>query len=1366
MNLNIDFYGGKSILPVFCGECRGTAFYIGEKRFLTAWHIVSEGSDEDGVDIIIKREQGDIACRLIELGEKDIALLEADEEINDITPIPLLKTDFKPYLKLKIIGYPQELGNGLEYFGVNCKNYRTITHSNDGFDTIVLRTDPFGFHSYSGFSGSPVLNTKGFAVGVVTDQLHNTLGYTSIDSVTKVFDIYGVEYSVRAEQNDTRPVGIGRCMKLAEESLNRMISRYDNKCHVEDVWLERQMELFCGYDIYRERDKLRDDLNYWYNHLTDKYKKYVDTFQTIRACLDGGDFNNDDLIGELAALRSYQDEKAGQTFIPGIFLKKLFDLEDYAYDVKEIERFTNTRFLYIHGDAGCGKTHHMCYAVARLSEFVNVYLLFGTDFHASESPVDTILQTPRWGGDITLEALNDEMRSKGRYATFIIDALNEGEGTYIWNSKLLELKSTFDKLERLKLVVTVRSMEPHDNLHELFRDGWQEIEVGGFSDLPMAIKTYFDVSKIHEEPNNYFHIKEFQKPLFLKIFCDVYFHLRQDLRKDIDILYLYELYFESRNEEISIGADEDPEKWIAPNMMYKLGGCSLLSYHCYDVPRKKAIAIANKICHYRTWSKSLYHCMLKSNLIMEYKTKNGMMTTFQYDSMGDYVRCKMILDNNKWDDYGCLHQLLRLADSIKSVSETEGNKIKNTIICFLSVWNPSVDIWNRSEFCYGILTHFLLQSMTLRNMKSKRSTLPKGIVADIIRKNTQYLKPEFLLDNFELFHSCLEDDVHEFLMEMTMRERDENWSISVNEMYDRHSLLFKINKLEISDDERQVGALLTLFLWMLSASHPQLRYLVLRRINFFLKKYPELCLLLIQRFFQCNDAYVLQGVYSSIYGVLLVIRDADLTHRIAELLFAKLYHQQMMVPNEISVRSWTLRILEFNHLMNPDDNYWEKATPPYRRDDNMMSFPAEESFNDNNYFGNNNGAHCMHHSLFHWDFNWYVIGTNSRTDSETYFKDGVAVKLEDITNAVAYRIKHGIGYSDILGEYDARVKWDDRPHHYTERFGKKYQWIALGEVKAYLCDTCQMNKTWWSNNGFVDIPYPWYDADKITYDPTLMMYGNKPSFDSEKFKEVKGQDLIIGEPKEWLESREIMPEPCIIVKDINDTDWVNIVGYQRTKDSKEKDKREIFVFICPCLVKNENANAFELWAKEQCFYGRWMPEDKGQYDYLWNEYPWSDRYRSLDFEDEIEISRGNGIAPCSVILPYGTQMQEYSEGIEDEDAFQGMVYMPSSDMFEYFDLHTAERGVTRNAQGDIVALERDIPGDTLDTLVMKRSMLNDYLEARHYTLFYCMLAQKQLIREPQTFNIQRLSCCMKYNPQGNPIVVQPMKDERDFVIPK
>ena len=182
ISLNINKFGGKSIVPITCGSSRGTAFYIGEGRFLTAWHVVSE-AESLGEPICLLIEGNTVYCRLDKLGNMDAALLTSLNELPDISPIELLKAEFRDE-DLEIIGYPQELGNGIDYFGVSVKNLKALNDNSRGFDVMVQRTDPFGFHSYSGFSGSPVLNQKGVAIGVVTDQLYNTLGYTSIYSIS------------------------------------------------------------------------------------------------------------------------------------------------------------------------------------------------------------------------------------------------------------------------------------------------------------------------------------------------------------------------------------------------------------------------------------------------------------------------------------------------------------------------------------------------------------------------------------------------------------------------------------------------------------------------------------------------------------------------------------------------------------------------------------------------------------------------------------------------------------------------------------------------------------------------------------------------------------------------------------------------------------------------------------------------------------------------------------------------------------------------------------------------------------------------------------------------------------------------------
>ncbi|EJW99798.1 peptidase, partial [gut metagenome] len=230
LSLNIDNYGGKSVVPITCNHQQGTGFYIGNNCFLTAYHVVSD-AEYDSAVITTCIDGIDYSFELVKLGEWDVALLKCQQSIDDmlIPTIPLLNTPFKDKQDLQIIGFPQEIGNGVDYFGVSVRNARELSNHERGFDVVVHRTDSFGFYSYSGFSGSPVLNEFGYAVGVVTDQLHNSLGYTSIRSIATSLKEAGVVLQENADELDTRPYGLGTCIRMAEKALIKMQFRYREK---------------------------------------------------------------------------------------------------------------------------------------------------------------------------------------------------------------------------------------------------------------------------------------------------------------------------------------------------------------------------------------------------------------------------------------------------------------------------------------------------------------------------------------------------------------------------------------------------------------------------------------------------------------------------------------------------------------------------------------------------------------------------------------------------------------------------------------------------------------------------------------------------------------------------------------------------------------------------------------------------------------------------------------------------------------------------------------------------------------------------------------------------------------------------------
>lgn len=74
-----------------------------------------------------------------------------------------------------------------------------------------------------------MLNEFGYAIGVVTDQLHRSLGYTSINSIVQALP-KEVNVENNADEFDSRPYGIGTCIKATEESLKKMSSRYEKIC--------------------------------------------------------------------------------------------------------------------------------------------------------------------------------------------------------------------------------------------------------------------------------------------------------------------------------------------------------------------------------------------------------------------------------------------------------------------------------------------------------------------------------------------------------------------------------------------------------------------------------------------------------------------------------------------------------------------------------------------------------------------------------------------------------------------------------------------------------------------------------------------------------------------------------------------------------------------------------------------------------------------------------------------------------------------------------------------------------------------------------------------------------------------------------
>lgn len=1358
MNLNIDNYGGKGVVPVFGGNyVSGTAFFVSPTHLLTAGHVIAEYIlDKEAMVAVVVEEEYKVCRVLVHQAIPDVAVLECvDYACPKEFVLPLLACKFKENTDLLIVGYPRELGNGVDYFGVTVKNSRKKADLKGGFDRMVVRTDSFGFNSYEGFSGSPVINDFGMVVGIETDQLYYSLGYLSIAAIKALVER---ETGISIEENDdlydNTSYGLRRSYNhIREHTADMLKTRYNDKVHVENEGVEKTIQRFCGYGFDEERVEIHDKYKGWHDKMAGDRLSYIDSIPQLENYLQNGVIT-DDVMVEMEGLFYLRDNEKK---LHADHRKELRSIYNKIYTwLSNMRIYEERRFMNVSGTAGSGKSHLLYREALEISNRQRVYMLLGSEFSSLEDPESTIARVMGWKDTDPLKELDNELaQEEGKTATFIIDALNEGAGTHFWIEHLPVLKNKIARYRHLKMIVSLRTLSEEDQLNDMLRGDWYPVRIDGFKNRKKAIGDYFQAYEIKTNETPYTKIAEFTNPLFLRMFCETYYSQTQEEREKVLRLPVYNRYLEKRNYEISDGVDEDVKQHVTTKYILWVAERSLEQWQCEDLPRQQAYKRSYRVCPFRTWSQSLLKNCLDANLLREYSTSEGDFVDFEFDSMGDYLKAERLL-SRKCDDGDRFRTLVRLYDQMDTAYHDGFNwqKKYNFIKAFLSVWNPSAAYWEKQEFMKGKLTSLLLSSMPMRNLRYDRNTLTSNIIGDILRQNPDYIDPELILNNMDLYGQGLMDEVHEQLMVMNMAERDLKWTTKVNGLFTGGVYIDLIEKLKPTLDH-EVKTLLAVEIWMLSASYPYLRAYVMRKVKNLLSEHPDQTEYVIEKFHAVDDPYILWGLYATVYGTVVSEDDADFSRSVSERLYAYHYGEGGKAPQDLMVRHWTLKIFELAAHQDSTIDVWQKAQPPYAVTEDIFAEMNGDNYDADGFFGETYGSKQITHSLFHWDFSHYIIGTNSNNVSRIFFRDGEPVNLKNIENSIAYLIKNRFGWNDDLGKYDSDVPYQARSENSVERIGKKYQWLGLYRVYAYLCDTCQIKINLWSaRERFAEKNYPWYAREHDYYDPTLTEKDLALEKSHQLFDVIHPASTMEQDAKDWLHDKDQMPQLYFRLQDHGGREWIVLQAYSTIKEENGDDKREQFVFYNGAFANKSDFEKLKNWASNKNFYGRWMPEHSGSIDYRWNEYPWADSYLQLgDEEDEI-FNEGGG----EMKLAYEAQLQEDYKGIDDDHQFMSTAYMPCRDMMEMFGWHTAERGVIRDAKGDIVAINRDIPGDPLHALLVLRSKLDAYLEAKNKVLFWCLIGEKQLGKAPYA-NIERLTGAAAYRIGEEIDVMQPLRNE-------
>ena len=1171
------------------------------------------------------------------------------------------------------------------------------------------------------------------------------------------------DVETRWEVFEDSNLSLQHCEKQVSEALIRAAERYQEDLHTVNPQLEKRLDDFT---CFKKKENIEKKLL--------SIKKEAE--EAIDNAIKVGVASNP-LPPEVSGIFTETDydnlscfiDKLRSTVNPGtVYHGTLSRL--YKNSVKVVEEYAHLRkqLLCLYGKAGMGKTHISCHAARLLVEGKtnNVYLLFGSQFDSAHEAWDKMLELLKLTED-DVKKMDERATLHHHYAIFIIDALNEGAGDLYWKQQLHQLARKIKDYNHLKLIFTIRDPFVGYITSDIPPQDMDQLELKGFSSYsaPKAIDKYFKRYNIDARYKDKYK-KQFKRPLFLIAFCISYGLLSNEERNHIHLRLLYKTYLTSRNAAVSRMADEDEKRNVTLACMRQLAWYSVAQCLSGLIPRDKARRIADKLCPMRTWKNNLLHALLYENLLMETLSDQieGDLVMFEFENIADVMKAESLL-MSKLTEQQILDLLCRTDEELTQRGLGKA-KFNNMVRALIAVWDRKTDVTEIELFTSGQFGYQLVMSQA--EYQDERNY---QLIRNWLKKNCEKYEPRELLRDLDNKKSTIYETLHSYMCSLKMNKRDEVWTIQVNNFLESKGAWHYLEKQGHKKEFR--NRFLVLVIWMLTTSDPDGRMFLIRMLYRRLIENPEDTLAFMDKFKECDDHYLLQGLYCAIYGVTLRIRDGKLLGKIAEQIYQRYYENENNVPVDITLRQWTLKIMERAGAIDTNINYFQNLQLPFKSQDPTVRMLKKDI--DKNYFGEEKGAMLLFYSMTPGsDFHRYTIGTNSFKESHEFFllnenREAKPLNLYDITKMMAPIIKNDYKYNSALSRYDGSRYSIERNHNKTERIGKKYQWLALDTTYARLTDhyLVKDNRSdhWGepiNSEELTDKAWPWMTRRYDRFDPTLPSNAEIEIFAKglqlEPEIDAPQKDTVVKDFKEWILAETTHPQVKMQWKDSKGQEWVRVYGFESSEQVLGEEKRERMLYYNSSFVRQSDSKNMQAWAEKKDFSGRWMEQRTDCIDFLWNEMPWSDSYKRLRRDEWVSGDQWNPY-PCEVMVAYDEQLQEENYGfLNQEETYSISASMPCGEMMRVMKLYTAERGIVRRIEDDkIVAINMSLINKKTG-LVVRKDILCEYMRKQKYHLFCFILGNKEVrVGSMTLLDWNNLSGCTMMNEKGEWTIVQKLR---------
>ncbi len=679
------------------------------------------------------------------------------------------------------------------------------------------------------------------------------------------------------------------------------------------------------------------------------------------------------------------------------------------YLESDLIKISNKGTFFLNGNPGVGKSHLIADLVTERQKSGIPSLLFLGEFFPESEPKIYLQQNlnPQGSLESYLSALESLAKIKGSRVLFIIDAINEGNGKYVWKTYINGFLEILKQHKWIGFVFTYRTTFKDVLIPDEFDE--PTIEHTGFEGFEYeATKDFFRHYNI-EQPKIPILNPEFSNPLFLKTFCLTLFKAGHHTIPEgyEGISAILNAYLESVNKIVGQKL-KYPHKKV--NLVKSVIN-KIIEYQTANnnkvIPWEVGYKIADEEIFKYNNSRGFLEELIKEGVFIEdyfYDVntekydKNGI--SFCYERFNEHLRALLLISNisdevelKKEVRKGgkILYALVGKYEHYSGYEEGLLNALSIVIPEKFSIELHKILTPKEQHFKVSIFGSFLYSLVWRKSNSIKLDSI--DYINKFVRNehwHRQYLETLFLV-SANPNHPYNAEFLHTTLLKKSVAERDFDWTIPISRIwkFDSKNIIKRIIDWSWNYDDknhcddRSIILFGKVLAWLFTSSDRSIRDKATKAFSCLFIDKTNLLIEILNEFKEVNDPYVLERVLAGVLGAVSHSSKNEENAVIAQYVYDTFFEQKNPPVNVLS-RDYAKSIVEYVSNTGVKLNFKkENLYPPFHT--NFPSqFPTEKWVDSidklkkvgDKYTDEQLGQYKITNSVLSWDFARYILGTN------------------------------------------------------------------------------------------------------------------------------------------------------------------------------------------------------------------------------------------------------------------------------------------------------------------------------------------------------------------------------------------------------